>query len=355
SDFANHFINTLPETKTYIKADFPKLKSLEITNEGKPFESLLDLIANEVNQAGINSASGGHMGYIPGGGLWVSSIGDMLAAVTNKNSSVFFSGQGAVMMENQLIRWLSGLMEYPLTAHGYLSSGGSMANLSAITVARDAHKINSENVTRSVIYFTDQVHHCIEKAIHINGLLECIQQKIPVSSGFQMDAELLEKQIIEDLQKGLLPFLIIATAGTTNSGIIDPLDKIADVCEKYGTWFHVDAAYGGFFMLVEEMREKFKGIERSDSLVLDPHKGFFLPFGTGVLLVRDGRNLIKSHSYDASYLMDDAGIHEISPSGCSPELTRHFRGLRMWLPLHFHGLNMFKACLREKLLLSKYF
>ncbi len=355
SSYINHFIDALPETKTYITADCPQLKSFEVTDEGKPFEALLDLYASEINHAGINSASGGHMGYIPGGGLWACSIGDMIAAATNKNSSVFFSGQGAVILENQLVHWLAKLMGYPSTAHGYLSSGGSMANLSAITAARDAHHINSKNISKSVIYSTDQVHHCIEKALHINGLDEAIRRTVPVNDKYQMDVEALKAMINEDIQSGLQPFLVIATAGTTSSGSIDPLDQIADVCAQFKTWFHVDAAYGGFFMLLDEIREKLKGIERSDSLVLDPHKGFFLPFGTGVVLVRNGQQLLDSHSFQATYMMEDAGAHEISPSSCSPELTRHFRGLRMWVPLHFHGLNIFKACLREKIFLSQYF
>jgi glutamate/tyrosine decarboxylase-like PLP-dependent enzyme len=355
SSYINQFLDSLPDTKTYIKAKWPRLESLLIENEGKSFESLLDIYKNEVNHAGINSASGGHLGYIPGGGLWICCIADMIAAATNKNSSVFFSGQGAVVMENQLIDWLCKVVGYPDNAHGYLSSGGSMANLSAITVARDVHQIDSGIIARSVIYTTDQVHHCIDKAIHINGLDESIQRIIPVNDQLQMDVNALDKSITDDLGKGLNPFLVIATAGTTNSGCIDPLNEIADICNKNKIWFHVDAAYGGFFMLLEEMKDKFRGIERSDSLVLDPHKGLFLPFGTGVLLVRNGKQLIKSHSYHASYLMDEAASEEISPSACSPELTRHFRGLRMWLAMHWHGLDVFKACLREKIQLCLYF
>ena len=354
-EYVNSFIESLPDRKAYIKADCPQLKSMVVTEEGKPFETLLEIIQAEVDHAGINAASGGHLGYIPGGGLWMSSMGDMLAAVANRYAGIIFSGTGAVIMENHLIKWLASLAGYPATAHGNISSGGSIANLTAITTARDAFGIRSTNVTSSVIYHTAQAHHCIHKAFHITGLDEAVHRIVPMNDRCQMDADALEAIIKEDIQAGLKPFLVIASAGTTNTGSIDPLDRIADICEANNLWFHVDAAYGGFFLLVDEVKEKFKGIERSDSLVMDPHKGLFLPFGTGVVLVRDGKKLIASHAFEASYLVDTLGYDEVSPSDCGPELTKHFRGLRMWLPIHYHGLAPFRACLEEKLYLCRYF
>ena len=354
-EYVNSFIESLPDRKAYIKADCPQLKSMVVTEEGKPFETLLEIIQAEVDHAGINAASGGHLGYIPGGGLWMSSMGDMLAAVANRYAGIIFSGTGAVIMENHLIKWLASLAGYPATAHGNISSGGSIANLTAITTARDAFGIRSTNVKSSVIYHTAQAHHCIHKAFHITGLDEAVHRIVPMNDRCQMDADALEAIIKEDIQAGLKPFLVIASAGTTNTGSIDPLDRIADICEANNLWFHVDAAYGGFFLLVDEVKEKFKGIERSDSLVMDPHKGLFLPFGTGVVLVRDGKKLIASHAFEASYLVDTLGYDEVSPSDCGPELTKHFRGLRMWLPIHYHGLAPFRACLEEKLYLCRYF
>jgi len=159
----------------------------------------------------------------------------------------------------------------------------------------------------------------------------------------------------KDKAEGLHPFLVIASAGTTDTGAIDPLNEIANICETDKVWFHVDAAYGGFFILLDEMKEKLKGIERSDSVVLDPHKTLFLPFGSGAVLLKDKNVLLASNSSKASYLADTEGIEDISPADTGIELTRPNRGLRMWLPLHLHGVAPFKACLREKILLSNYF
>ena len=170
-----------------------------------------------------------------------------------------------------------------------------------------------------------------------------------------MDTLFLRKQIEEDIAAGLTPFLIVATAGTTDTGAIDPLEEVAAISQQYQTWYHIDAAYGGFFILVEEMQERLQGMSQADSLVMDPHKGLFLPFGTGVVLIKNGQALIDAHTHQANYMIDAYGFDEISPADCSPELTKHFRGLRMWLPLHVHGLGAFRACLAEKLYLCRYF
>lgn len=160
-----------------------------------------------------------------------------------------------------------------------------------------------------------------------------------------------------DQRAGLIPFMIIASAGTTDTGSVDPLDMIADICEQYNIWFHIDGAYGGFFNLIDRCKPLFKGIERSDSLAIDPHKGLFLPYGIGTILFKDVQSVMKSHHYRANYMKDafDIDTDEYNPCDLSPELTKHFRGPRMWLPLHLHGLAPFKAALEEKLLLAQYF
>jgi aromatic-L-amino-acid decarboxylase len=354
--YIDQFINTLPASKTYIKGECENLKAMEIDSKGKPLGRLLDILHEEVDRVGLNSASGCQLGYIPAGGIWASSIADMLAAATNRYAGVYYACPGGVIIENQLIRWFCSVVGYPVTAHGNLASGGSIANLIAIQTARDSFKINSTNVKQSVIYFTEQTHHCIHKALLTTGLHEAVHRLIPLNPDFQMDVEALKQVIEEDKKAGLQPFIVIATAGTTDTGAIDPLDSIADVCSENKVWFHVDAAYGGFFMLVDEMKAKFKGIEKSDSLVIDPHKGMFIPYGSGVVLIKDAAALLASYSHHASYMQDAYGSYdEISPSDCSPELSKHFRGLRMWLPLHLHGLDTFKANLLEKILLCRYF
>lgn len=160
--------------------------------------------------------------------------------------------------------------------------------------------------------------------------------------------------VTADRAAGRKPFCVVASAGTTNTGTIDPLPAIAAVATEEDLWLHVDAAYGGFFQLTARGRQRLRGIERADSLVLDPHKGLFLPFGTGCLLVRDGEQLRRAHSGETAHYLqdiDDAGVPNFADHG--PELTRDFRGLRLWLPLHLHGLGAFRAALDEKLDLAE--
>src|SRR6185295_5947182 len=171
---------------------------------------------------------------------------------------------------------------------------------------------------------------------------------VPMDERYRMNAESLEAMIMTDKKNRLVPFLVIASAGTTDVGAVDPLEEIGAIAKKHELWYHIDAAYGGFFNLTREGKQKLKGIELSDSLVVDPHKGLFLPYGTGVILVKDKSVLQQSHSYQASYMQDAVNAsEELSPADLSPELTKHFRGLRFWLPLQLHGLKPFRACLEE--------
>jgi glutamate/tyrosine decarboxylase-like PLP-dependent enzyme len=171
-----------------------------------------------------------------------------------------------------------------------------------------------------------------------------------------MIASDLAAQIESDKAAGLNPFLVVASAGTTDVGAIDPLPEVGEIAKKHGLWYHIDAAYGGFFILTDEGKEKLKGLELSDSLIIDPHKGLFLPYGLGVVLVKNAGHLKYSNRFDATYMQDAfRGNEELSPAELSPELTKHFRGLRLWLPLKLHGVAPFRDCLKEKLTLAKYF
>jgi glutamate/tyrosine decarboxylase-like PLP-dependent enzyme len=268
-----------------------------------------------------------------------------------------------VRIENMLIRWMCKLVGYPETALGNLASGGSIANLVAFVTARDFKKITSRKVRKSVIYLTEQVHHCVHKAIRIGGLAEAIVRNVPMDERFRMVAEELAVMVQQDTAKGLNPFLVVASAGTTDTGAMDPLDKIATVSRQYNLWFHVDAAYGGFFLLADvenpdgtSVKSSFQGIEKSDSVAIDPHKGLFLAYGLGAVLIKNVKAQMESHFYRASYMQDTFGAkEELSPADLSPELTKHWRGLRMWLPLQLFGIQPFKAALEEKIWLCRYF
>ena len=356
--YTEQFLNRIEKTKAYNVTDEKGVGLLDSPISENPIDidEALKLLRDHVDYPGLNPASGGHLAYIPGGGIYYSSLGDYMADITNRYAGVFFAGPGAVRMENMLIRWLAQILGYPKKTAGNLVSGGSIANLIGIVTARDAMDIRAREIERSVIYLSQQVHHSVDKAIRIAGLADAIIRYVPLDPHFRIIPAALEKQIAADKQKKLKPFLVIASAGTTDVGAIDPLDEIGRIAKQHRLWYHIDAAYGGFFILTKEGKKKLQGIEMSDSLVIDPHKGLFLPYGLGVVLVKDQSKLHASHYYVANYMQDAvAANEEPSPAELSPELTKHFRGLRLWLPLKLHGIKPFRACLEEKLLLAKYF
>lgn len=356
--YANEFLDNI-ETKKAFQVDDEKGKNLldfPISEAPKSIETLLDIIEKNVDYPALNPASGGHLAYIPGGGIFPTALGDYLADVTNRYAGIFFASPGAVRMENMLIRWMCNIVGFPKTALGNLTSGGSIANLMAITTARDCMEIKARDIENAVIYLTNQAHHSIQKAVRIAGMSEAKLSYIPVDDRFRMDAAALQKAIAQDIENGYKPFLLVGSAGTTDTGAIDPLDDLAKVAAHFGLWFHVDAAYGGFFVLADEVKDAFKGLEKADSITIDPHKGLFLAYGTGAVLIKNVDALQFTNNYQASYMQDViVEAEEPSPANLSPELTKHFRGLRMWLPLQLFGLKPFKAAIREKLWLCRYF
>ena len=355
-EYANRFINDIERSKAY-SSEKVKRDVLSINGDKKPLKSIIKAFADEVAGKGINAASGGHIGYVPGGGIYTSAIGDYLADVTNEYAGLYYASPGAVIIENEILNWMKSIFGFPENAAGTLTSGGSIANLIALTAARDHHKIKSERITKSVVYLSPQTHHCINKALKIIGLEDVILRFIDLDEYSRMDADKLNNQINKDKSDKLYPFLIIATAGTTDTGAVDPLMEIGEIARRNKLWYHIDAAYGGFFILTKEKKELLRGIEMADSLVTDPHKGLFIPYGTGAVLVKNNEAVLKSHQYIANYLQDISRVNSdiYNPADVSPELTRHFRALRIWLPLQLHGIKPFIACLEEKLLLTSYF
>lgn len=357
-EYSESFLDSIDSLNAYNVSQTTGIGLLDspITETGIGIDAAIDLLEKNVDTPGLNPASGGHLGYIPGGGIYYSALGDYLADVFNRYAGVFYASPGAVRMENMLIRWICDLVGYGEGSHGNLTTSGSLANMIAIVAARDGKQIMSADVPRSVIYLSKQTHHSVAKAINVAGLRECPVRYIELDDKYRMRAGDLAAQIEKDVADGLKPFLVVASAGTTDVGAIDPLPQIGDIAAQHGLWYHIDAAYGGFFILTDEGKQKLEGLDRADSVIMDPHKGLFLPYGLGVVLVKNVEHLKRAYAFNASYMQDAfAAPDELSPAELSPELTKHFRGLRLWLPLKLHGLAPFRACLEEKLLLAKYF
>ena len=357
SEYIETFLKELPQKQTYNFLNKKSLKLLDVPFSEEPAEikDVFSVIEEELESSGINAASGRHLGFFPGGGLYHSSLADSIADVLNNYAGISFASPGAVKMENSLLNWMASLLGYPSTAKGNLTSGGSISNLIAIVTARDAFKLKAAVFQKAVVYLTAQTHHSFEKALSIAGLKECVKHYLPLDENFKMDVRILEREIEKDRRAGLIPWMVVASAGTTDVGAIDPLDEIGEIASREKLWLHVDGAYGAFFILSESGKKLFKGIERSDSVIMDPHKSLFIPFGTGAVLIKNGGLLYNAHCFSAGYMQDTSDENSVpSPADLSPELTKHFRGLRLWLPLKLIGIKHFRAALEEKLLLARY-
>ena len=315
------------------------------------YPALLDLLFKELIPKGYNTAGPGYLAYIPGGGLFHSAVADLISDAVNRYVGVWIAAPGLAQLEANVIRWFSTIVGYPAEARGILTTGGSLANFTALVTAR--RNLLPEDFLSGTLYASDQVHHSVVKAAMLAGFPARNVREIATDDTYRIRLDHLEESIESDRRDGLRPFLVVGNAGTTNTGAVDDLNGLADVAERENVWLHIDAAYGGFFMLTAQGREVMRGIERSDSITLDPHKGLFLPYGTGSLLVRDGDALRRAHAVDASYLppmQQDPDLIDFCLY--SPELSRDFRGLRVWLPIKMHGIEPFRRNLEEKLELA---
>ncbi|HVJ40118.1 MAG TPA: aminotransferase class V-fold PLP-dependent enzyme [Dongiaceae bacterium] len=317
---------------------------------GRPLTELLATIGAAA-QIGLNTAGGGYLAFIPGSGLVTAALADLISGVLNRYTGIAAGAPALVAFELDIIRWLARMMGLPDDAGGILTSGASIANLSALLCAKAAYL--PDDFRAGTIYATDQAHHCIAKAARLAGFPKDALRLVPTDDRLRMDANALRLTIASDRAQGRQPFCIVANAGSTNTGTIDPLDTIADIAQAHRLWFHVDAAYGGFFRMTDRGRQKLSGIERADSVVLDPHKGLFLPFGTGCLLVRDSTVLQRAHAGDDAAYLQDLEDALVNFADNSLELTRPNRGLRLWLPLHLHGTAAFRSMLDEKIDLAE--
>jgi aromatic-L-amino-acid/L-tryptophan decarboxylase len=353
-DHALDYLRGVPDGPSYhpVEQVFSQRLDPEIPALGRDPAKVLEYLSACVEKPGLAPTSPRFMGYIPGGGLFHSALGDMLAAVSNRYAGFAWASPGAVRMENVVTRWLAEVIGYPGEAAGTLTSGGSIANLTALVAARDTR----DAAGGGAVYLSRFAHHCIDKALHIAGRGGAPRREIATDGRQRMVAADLAAALEADRAAGVRPWLVVASAGTVDSGAVDPLREIAALAHEHGAWLHVDGAYGGLFALCAEGRARLDGLELADSVALDPHKTLFLPYGTGAALIRDGRHLAAAFSASADYIepLSETGVGP-SPCDMSIELTRHFRALRLWLPLQIAGVEAFRAAQREKLLLARYF
>ncbi|HEU4463628.1 MAG TPA: pyridoxal-dependent decarboxylase, partial [Gemmatimonadota bacterium] len=287
--------------------------------------------------------------FVPGPGNYVGFLADAMASGFNVFAGTWLGASGPAMVEIVTVDWLRQLCGLPEGAGGLFVSGGSMASLTALAVARETKL--GPRLADGVAYASDQTHSAVARALRVLGLAPAQLRLLPVDDEFRLVPADLGRAIAEDRAAGRLPFCVIANAGTTNTGAVDPLPEIADLCAAEGLWLHADAAYGGGALLSDRGRLALAGIERADSLALDPHKWLFQPFEIGCVLVRDGRLLAEVFRTRPDYLRD---VHrpeeeemEVHFSDLGVQLTRGFRALKLWMSLQVFGLAAFREAVER--------
>ncbi len=293
--------------------------------------------------------------WIQGTGTPLGVLADLLASGMNPNVAI--GEHSAMYVDRQVVNWCKELMNFPSEASGILVSGGSMANITALTVARNSfrdEKIRTQGLKAAsaqlVLYCSTETHSCIQKAAEIIGLGTAAVRKIGVNDHFEMKVEELEFQIQGDIEAGLLPFCIVGTSGTVNTGAIDPMDELLAVSRKYGLWFHVDGAYGALAKLDPKYADRLKAIEEADSLAFDLHKWLYVPYEVGCTLIRDAKKHRDSFALTPNYLIQESrglsgGLDSINNHGF--ELSRGFKALKIWMSLKEHGREKYAQMIAQ--------
>jgi glutamate/tyrosine decarboxylase-like PLP-dependent enzyme len=334
--------------------------------EGEPLERLL----NDCRTIIANSRHNGHprfFGYVASPANPPGAFADLIASALNTNLTSWRSGPAATEIERTVIGWLGSLIGYSRgggPAHGLLTSGGSMANLTALLMAhrsRSNPDVSSAGLWNAsapmTIYASDQVHMSIPKAADLLGLGRAQVRLVSCDNRFRMNVGALRQIIADDLESGLKPFCVVGSAGTVNTGAVDPLDEIADVADDFNLWFHIDGAYGALAALDETKRPLFCGIERADSISLDPHKWLYVPIDSGCLLFRDEARARAAFSFEGA---DYIKVHEQNADEAfafwnyGPELSRRFRALKIWLTLRYYGVRRIARTISEDCAVAAY-
>ena len=279
--------------------------------------------------------------FVPGPNNFVSTMADALVAGFNVFNGTWLGGSAAAALELGVVRWLCRICGLPAVAGGLFVSGGSMANLTALVAAR--HALLQDRIDGAVIYFSDQTHSSVERALRVIGFLPEQLRKLPSDDCFRLSIQTLREAIAEDRADGLRPFCIVANAGTTNTGAVDPLSELSEMVKVEKMWLHIDGAFGAAAILSERGASLVRGIERADSISLDPHKWLFQSFECGCVLVRDVALLKSAFQIKPDYLRDvHRNVEEFNPADHGVQLTRSFRALKVWLSLQTFGIAAFR-------------
>ena len=315
-----------------------------LPEDSQSMDSLLDEVGEKILSTITNSAGPRYFGYITGGGNQVAVLAEMIKASINQNNLKWHSSPASTELERLVMRWVAEFIGYPTTSAGVLLSGGSVANFNCLAVARKIKApvdIADEGIYGSrpmTVYVSEEGHSSFDKAMDMLGLGKKYLRKIPVDDEFRIDIDQLEEQIRTDKNAGFHPICAIGVAGTTNTGAVDDLNAVADICQRYDLWYHVDAAYGGPAAKVEAASDLFSGIEKADSVVINPHKWLYVPFEAGGALVKNPDHLRKTFSTIPDYLKSDeqnGGRTDLMEYNLP--LTKEFKALKVWMTIKAFG------------------
>jgi glutamate/tyrosine decarboxylase-like PLP-dependent enzyme len=321
--------------------------------EGRSFEAVFAEYTQKVAPNAFSLDHPRFFAFIPSAPNFVSILADALAAGSNVFAGTWVESSGPSQVELVVIDWFKGMLGLPDTAAGLLVSGGSVASLTALAVARRA--VLKDDVSDARVYLSNQTHASIDRGLRILGISAAQVRRIPTDTNFRIDTSELVREIERDLGAGLRPFAVVANAGTTNTGAIDPLTSVAEIARAYSLWFHVDAAYGGFAALTERGRRSLSGIEQADSVALDPHKWLYCPFEAGCVLVRNGGLMRETFRIMPEYMVDVARQdREVNFCDYGLQLTRSFRALKVWMALKTYGARRFRQIIDRCLDLTEY-
>ncbi len=317
--------------------------------EGRDLKDLLDTILTDVMPFAGRIDHPRFLAFIPSSPTWASVLASFLTAGYNIFQGTWLESSGPSQIEVTVLDWFREWLGYPASGSGVLTSGGSAANLLAIVTAREA----AGNPGRGTVYLSEQAHGSVARAARVAGIDPERIRLVETDEACRIVPASLRAAIARDRAAGMHPFLVVGNAGTTNTGAIDPLADLAEIASREGLWYHVDAAYGGFAILDPEIRPLMRGLERSDSTTLDPHKWFFQPYETGCLMVRDPVLLERAFRIAPDYLQDAAwGPRHVNFCDRGIQLTRIFRALRVWLSVQRYGLAAHRAAISRAIALA---
>ncbi len=300
-------------------------------------------------------------GYVMSGGNHIGVLAELLAATVNQNCAKWDVSPAAAELEQVTLRWLAEFIGYPTPCDGILTSGGSMANLTCLAVARTMKAggdVRSEGMAAApaplVGYASTEVHSCHDKAFELMGLGRSQLHKVPVDKEYRIDVEALERSIQEDKDQALRPFVVIASAGTVNTGAVDPIRPLIEVCRRHDLWLHVDGAYGALAAASTQVNTLFAGLDQADSVALDPHKWLSIPFDVGCSLVRSASALRDTYSLIPAYLRKDDEDDAWEAHERHFALSRSFRALKVWMSLRTFGRTRLVRCIESNINLANH-